>query len=282
MNDVSNVALLTQTTHKSIRISGIIDELKCSSHITQDPLKLLSIIDGLGNDTNLVIIDFDMGIEEGFSTLEKVKRKKPHVPVIVLASNNKKEIFLKSIIAGVADFILQPFEDDFFRERIKRFLQTKVDAPDVKPQIISKSLDDYVNGEISKANKGKYSFSVLMTTFFRPLNEISIGQENEYRRLSGDLHNHLSQLFWVTDVFIQYGTQSFIGVLPFCDMDSISKINSKITDKFEEIKNSDVRFKYYRIANAFVTYPIEGNDYEAIMNELTMRMKQTIIDIKTV
>lgn len=221
-----------------------------------------------------------MGIEEGFSTLEKVKLKNPHVPIIVLTSSNKKEIFLRSIIGGAADFILKPFEDDFFKERIKVFLQAKSDISYGTPQIISKSLAEYVAGEISKANKSKYSFSVLITTFFRPLDEISIRQENEYRRLSGDLHRNLSELFWVTDVFIQFGTQSFIGVFPFCDMNSKSKIHHKIMSKFDEIKNSDVRFEHYHIANAFVTYPAEGNDFGDMMNTLTSRLKQTIYDIK--
>lgn len=280
MHDISNVALLVQNIHMGNRISAIINEVKGSSHETQDPLRFLKIIKELGNDINLVIIDMDMGIEEGFSILEKVKMKNPNVPIIILTSNNKKGIFLKGMIAGAADFVLKPFDDDFFKRRIKMFMPVNADTIAEEPQIISKSLDAYVNGEISKANKGKYSFSVLMTTFFRPLDEINLMQENEYRRLSGDLHKNLSELFWVTDVFIQYGTQSFIGVFPFCDIDSKSKIDNKIINKFDEIKNSDVRFEQYHIANAFVTYPVEGNDFGEIMNKLASRMKQTIFDIK--
>jgi PleD family two-component response regulator len=282
MHDISNVALLVKTTHMGDRISAIIDEVKGSSHKTMDPIRFLNIINELGNNIRLVIIDFDMGIEEGFTALKKVKAKNPHVPIIVLTSNNKRELFLKSMIAGAADFILEPFEDEFFKERIKMFMPLKADESTENTQLISKNLDEYINGEISKAKKGKYSFSVLMTTFFRPLDEISLRQENEYRRLSGDLHKNLSEVFWVTDVFIQYGTQSFIGVFPFCDIDNISKIHNKIINRFDEIVSTDTRFNNFYIANVFVTYPIEGSNFEELMNKLTLRMKQTIIDIKNV
>jgi two-component system, OmpR family, response regulator PhoP len=285
MHDISNVALLVQTSHMSKRITTIINAENGNSHEAQDPLKFLNIIEELGNNINLAIIDFDMGVEDGFSALEKVKMENPYLPIVVLTSNNKKELFLKCIMAGVADFILKPFEDSFLKERIKRFMQVITTEPDESnegTQIISKSLDEYVNSEISKANKGKYSFSVLMTTFFKPVNEVDLKLENEYKRLSGDLHKKLSELFWVTDIFIQYGNQSFIGVFPFCDMGNVSKIHDKIIKRFDEIKSSDERFKYYHIANAFVTYPAEGKDFEEIMNKLTSRMKEKITEIKSI
>ena len=282
MDDILNVVIIAQSTHMCSRIRRIIDEVKGSSHETQNSEKFLDIVSELRNDIKLVIIDIDMDSEDGFSILEKVKMKNPQVPIIVLTSNNKKEIFLKSITSGASDFILKPFEDDFFKERVRMFMSVKVDESSETTHLISKSLDEYVNSEISKANKGKYSFSVLMTTFFTPANEITIRQENEYRRLSGELHANLSELFWVTDVFIQYGTQSFIGVFPFCDMDSVSKIHNKIINRFDEIKNANIRLKNYHIANAFVTYPAEGTNFAEIMDKLTLRMKQTIMDIKSI
>lgn len=282
MDDISKVVLLVQNTHMSSRISRIIDEVKGSSHETHDPIKFLNKISELGSDIKLIIIDIDMDIEEGFSILKKVKRSNPQIPIIVLTSNNKKEIFLKSIMAGAADFILKPFEDDFLKERVRMFMLVEVSASVETPRLISKSLDEYVNIEVSKANKGKYNFSVLMSTFFTPADQITLKQENEYRRLSGDLHKNLSELFWVTDVFVQFGTQSFIGVFPFCDLNSVTKIHNKIINKFDEIKNADVRLANYHIANAFVTYPEEGNNFTEIMDKLTSRMKQTIVDIKNI
>ncbi|MDF2839454.1 MAG: transcriptional regulator [Clostridia bacterium] len=280
MHHISNVALLVQTSHMSNRINTIIKAEKGSSHEAQDPLKFLNMIEELGNDINLVIIDFDMGIEEGFSILSKVKIKNPKVPIIVLTSNNKKELFLKTIMAGVGDFILKPFEDDFLKERIQGFLRRKSEEPNEVAHVISKSLDEYVNSEISKANKGKYSFSVLMTTFFKPLDEVSLRQENEYKRLSVDLHKSLSEVIWVTDVLIQYGNQSFIGIFPFCDIDNVNKIHDKIVNKFHEVKSADIRLTNYHIANAFATYPTEGNDFVEIMSKLTSRMKDAIIEMK--
>ncbi|MDF2890686.1 MAG: transcriptional regulator [Clostridia bacterium] len=280
MHNITNIALLVQTTHMSNRIHTIMSADDRLILEAQDPLKLLSIVKELGNNISLVIIDFDMGIEEGFSILNKVKMKNPKVPIIILTSNNKKEIFLKSIIAGVNDFILKPFDDQFFKERVKRFMQVKADGSNEGAKIISKSLDEYVKSEISKANKGKYRFSVLMTTFFKPVDELDLKQENEYKRLSGDIYNNLAELFWVSDIYIPYGNQSFIGIFPFCNLNNTSIIHNKIIKRFSEVKNSDIRLEHYHIANSFVTYPEEGNDFEEIMNKLTSRMKQAILEIK--
>lgn len=281
MHDTTNVVLLVNTIHMSNRINTLIQAENGLIHEAQEPLKFLSLIKELQDNIHLAIIDLDIGIEEGFAILKKIKMRNPQLPIIIVSSNNKKDIFLKSIMAGVADYILKPFEDHFFSERVKRFMQPKSEQFDEGPQIISKSLDEYVKAEISKANKGKYAFSVSMTTFFKPVDEISLKQENEYKYLSDDLYKNLSELFWVTDTYIKYGNQSFIGIFPFCEQNNTSIIHNKITKRFAELQNADSKLEGYHIANAFVTYPSEGNDFEEMMSKLTTRLKETIVGMKS-
>ncbi|MFZ5352013.1 MAG: response regulator [Bacillota bacterium] len=281
MSEAFNIVVLDNTAPMRNRIKKIIDEENLSIHEAADALTFFNIINELGSKISLVITDIDLGEIDGFNIVKKLKQKNPYVPVILMTSDNRKDIFLKGIAAGVSDFILKPFEDDFFKNRIMKYISPALKEVAEINRTISKSLDQYITSEISKAKKGKYNFSVLMTTYFKPMNGLSMEQEKEYMFLSGMIYKNLNELFWITDVFIQYGTQSFIGVFPFCDQANTVKIDEKLKIRFKEMQDSDGRLSGYEIANAFVTYPEDGSSFEEIIDKLSIKMKDRIKDIKS-
>lgn len=279
MGENLGIVILDNTAAMRGRIKGVIGEESMQIYEAADSMALFNIINQKGEEIKLVIMDVELSGEDGFGIIKRIKQKCPSIPIIIMTSNNKKDIFLKGITEGASDFILKPFEDEFLRNRIKKYLEASTDLQEASG-IVLKSLDQYINSELRKAKKGGYPLSLLMSTFFKPVNEVTAEIEKEYLALSGVIYTSLNEIFWDTDVFVQYGSQSFIGVFPFCDKSNTAIIEEKLNNRFDTLKNRNSRLSQFILANTFVTYPDVGDSFEALMDRLTVRLKARIQEEK--
>lgn len=67
---------------------------------------------------DLMIVEVVSERGHDFEMVRRIKSIAHHLPVVILTSSNKRSDFIKAVQAGAADYILKPFEDEFFRSRI--------------------------------------------------------------------------------------------------------------------------------------------------------------------
>ena len=62
-------------------------------------------------EPGLIILDLNMPVLDGMSTLKQIKssEKFAHLPVIILTTSNEQEEVIKSYTAGAASYICKPF-----------------------------------------------------------------------------------------------------------------------------------------------------------------------------
>ena len=85
----------------------------------------------------------------------------------------------------------------------------------------------------------------MMTTIYKPIKAYSNEVENDYQTLSNVVYNELKDIFWETDIFTKYGSQSFIGVFPFADKASVNIISDKINECFNILKQNKKELQEY-------------------------------------
>ena len=95
-----------------------------------------------------------------------------------------------------------------------------------KSTILNFNLNDFLSGEIYKARKGKYNFTLLSIKF----SEYSEGEggQTSFLIYSDMIYRTIKELFWEADLYIQYGFQSHLGFFPFCTEKSVKIISNKI------------------------------------------------------
>ncbi len=223
------------------------------------------------NDVNILIINTNQEIEENiFAMMREIKSGYPNVPVVILTSKAKKNFFLRCVSEGASDYILKPFEDYYLSERVLRLLKKDNKTIQKKKSnafknSITFNLKEYLNHEISKAKKGKYTVTILKTC-------LSASAYSENAEINADSSNRiftgLKSLFWDTDIFIQYNLEHFLGYFPFCPEDNTVIIDDKVKKKFEELKIYDDNMKNYDISNTFVTFPSDGTDASTLIEKL--------------
>lgn len=82
-------------------------------HIVTDGLKLLSYLDLLADPNELpglILLDLNMPILDGFTTLKKLKENNrfKKIPVVVLSTSKNSEDKDKCLKLGAADYLVKP------------------------------------------------------------------------------------------------------------------------------------------------------------------------------
>lgn len=72
---------------------------------------------------NLILVDLAMPIHSGYDLMAAMKREKINTRIIVVSGKNKDEDIKKAIAMGAQDYILKPYDDDFFVAKVKMMLE---------------------------------------------------------------------------------------------------------------------------------------------------------------
>lgn len=233
---------------------------------------------------DLIIIDIELKDEDGFKVIREIRDKNKTIPIIILTANNHRETFIKGIFHGATDYVLKPFDDLLLKDKIYKVLASSNNENEVATELIF-NLPFFLHSEFLKSKKGKYSTSVMMTTLFKPVNLHSNEIESEYITLSNIVYDELKGIFWDTDIFTKYGSQSFIGVFPFASKLNIDMILTKINQRFKDLKENNNKLNDYFLANEFISYPEDimfsedvtnGNEIDAVILTLIDKTKEAI------
>ena len=279
-NLMKSIAILDNNYNIKQRIKAIMTPLDINVIEVSSSEKLFGEIRKIEIKPCLIILELNLENESGFSAMEKLKNKNLDIPIIILTSENKRSSFIKGIQAGAIDYILKPFKDEEFKERIVKHITFKPKEVDHVNKEFSFNFQRYLQSELKKAEKGKYSVSILMSTFYRPVEVFNEVIEKEYLSINDLIYNQLRELFWDTDIFVKYGSQSFIGIFPFSDENTTKTITEKINSSFKELQNKANDLSKYDTINVCVTSPLDGNDKDVLFKKLVEKMEKEIINKK--
>lgn len=73
----------------------------------------------------LVILDIMMPIQDGFSTLQRLKQdpKTAAAPIIMLSGKSDEQDVVRCLNAGAADYMVKPFSPDELVVRVRKLLK---------------------------------------------------------------------------------------------------------------------------------------------------------------
>lgn len=90
-------------------------------------LQLLSL-----HPVNLVLVDLAMPIHSGYDLMAAMKRQKINARTVVVSGKNKDEDIKKALQMGAQDYILKPYDDDFFIAKVKLALQSQANTAEAQ------------------------------------------------------------------------------------------------------------------------------------------------------
>jgi hypothetical protein len=133
---------------------------------------------------------------------------------------------------------------------------------------------------MKKAKKGKYEITILMCTLYEEGSDINNLIEKKYIEAAERFYDINKNYIWDTDVFERYGSQTFIGIYPYCSSDNVRILQKKIMKYFNDAVKEDSSLSALNIAMATMTYPAEELTEKDLLITLGMRMNKSIEGVK--
>ncbi|MDR3539379.1 MAG: response regulator [Desulfosporosinus sp.] len=269
----TNVLIMDEVTSIRNRLKTILENLNISVYEASNPLELFKVMADLHNCPDTVIMDIGNDTEKGFEVLAKIRAKNQRIPIIILTSNSKRHIFTRGIVEGASDYILKPFRDDVIIERVLRCLR-KSNENEIE---VLFDIHSYLNTELKKALKGKYEVTVMMCALFLPVEDVNIQIEENYLSQLDYIYSNMKKVLWETDIFVKYNSRSFIGVFPFCGLESSTILRNKFVEKFTEIKAENLFLAKYQLLISTVSFPSDSADAQEVLTILNETIKKSVL-----
>jgi DNA-binding NtrC family response regulator len=76
-------------------------------------------------DYESILLNFQPSMEDGFRLLKQIKKISPHTPVIAVSQDEKADLIVQTIKAGVFDFLVKPFLKEKLLLSIDRGLENR-------------------------------------------------------------------------------------------------------------------------------------------------------------
>jgi len=75
------------------------------------------------SDIDLVLMDWNMPVMNGFEALKTVRASKVDTPIVMITTEVEKDKVLDAIKNGANDYLAKPFGPNDIQTRLKRFLE---------------------------------------------------------------------------------------------------------------------------------------------------------------
>ncbi len=185
---------------------------------------------------------------------------------------------------GVMDYVLKPFDGEYLFKRVIDLMKLEGDGltSEIEDEInreipiLNMDFDSYLDKELMKASKGKYSISIMKLKIVDVENKTNNQQRKNFMQIYKAIHNDLSNVLFDTDVFLKIGSGSFIGVFPFCCPENQALIREKLLCVFKGYNQKNGLEQITHMFNNFASYPHDGKIREELMSVVDERMKDSI------
>ncbi len=185
---VDDDAAIRQTVADALRLGG--------HHATEPRAGATAIHPVTREPFDLVILDVNMPHVDGFTVLEKLRRRKPDLAIIMLTARDEREDVVRGLKLGADDYIRKPFGLEEFSLRVSAVLRR---AGGARQSSVVTCGDVELNTETAKVTHAGEDVA-LSPTEFRLLHHLML---NEGHVLS---KHHLLEAVWGID----YETQSSV------------------------------------------------------------------------
>lgn len=229
-------------------------------------------------DAKLLIMDIHLDQIDGLKLLEYIHGKYKRISIMVLTDIASRSMLLKSLKAGAEDYMLKPFDEYLLEKRIKTLLEKK--QKEKADDDIKLSMESLLKKEIKKAQKGKYELMMFTVVIFIPVKMVTAKLEQQYQNDLQKISSLFESNLFETDLIFPYGSQSFIGALPFCSAEHFNLVKNKLTNAFEQEKRRSSKFERYQIAIAEIQVNDELNDLNDIYDTMGQKVAEKIEKLK--
>ncbi len=270
--DSQTIVMLEKVKVLTYRIRKILEGSKICVVDTDSENTLFNSLNTAENSLSLVLMDLDLNERYAMDLLIETRKRVKTSPIVIICKEHTKKIFVEAMLQGATDFIIKPFTNQLFIEKITKYL-----APPefCGTELVSMDLKQYIKGELRKAEKGNFPISLMFLYF-----ENNNTDQTKTHQINNFIFSNMQKLFWDTDVFIRFAMEHGVGIFPFCDEKNTTIIKTKVESKFRELKSDNEILKDCNMLCAFLSYPYDTQETDKVFQMFIDRINDQFQNIQ--
>lgn len=208
---------------------------------------------------DLILLDIYLKEEDGLEILSFLTENYSNIPVIMISSEAKKEVVMKTLEMGAKDYILKPFDKKILLSKVNSIISSKSIGITRKDDLFMNNIDNFKTNlslEINRSMRSKLPISVLKLKL-----KEGQGKVNKIKEILTNEIRDIDQVFTISN-------GEFIFLLPITDKKGgqvlFGRLKNKLREYIEDIdKNVNV---------IIVTFP------DSKFDELEFRKKDKYLE----
>ncbi|AVQ39486.1 TPA: response regulator [Clostridium botulinum] len=313
---MQNIIILDDMSYMRYRVKDLLEEKDIKVYEASTSFEFFNKLYEKKDNIDLIILELGLTREDGFEVVEKIREKNVDIPIVILTKVNTRDAFAKVIQEGISDYILKPFDNKVLLDRIvKTIKESKGGKEQVSTEKGSKVQKIYINEDnentnevkeevvkekeiidlnvkeeelpeefkiyfVDELNKAKTDntkvSSVIFTLIKNTDEEEKIDVKESYITLTDIFYKGIKDIFKGPNFITKHGLLTFVGVLPNCDEDKVEDMKNKIQEKYKMLSLIYPQLSQYHVGYGNVTYPVDGDTVETLLDKLTDKMRENI------
>lgn len=153
-------------------ISSFLEELGFSCVATANGIEALDMLPG--NNFDLILMDIEMPLLNGYQTTEIIRSKGLKMPIIALTAHDSDEIRKKCIVCGMTSSIAKPFQKEELHSLLIEQLQCDTEKKFGVENNISNAGEVINLAFLTKISRGRKDFFMSMIDIFIEQNKTDL------------------------------------------------------------------------------------------------------------
>ncbi|EPY2275124.1 response regulator [Clostridium sporogenes] len=313
---MQNIIILDDMSYMRYRVKDLLEEKDIKVYEASTSFEFFNKFYEKKDNIDLIILEVGLTREDGFEVVEKIREKNVDIPIVILTKVNTRDAFAKVIREGISDYILKPFDNKVLLDRIVKTIKESKGSKDqvstdkeskvqkiyinednentnevkeevvkekeiidlnVKEEELPEEFKIYFVDELNKAKTDNTKVSSVIFTLIKNTDEEEkIDVKESYITLTDVFYKGIKDIFKGPNFITKHGLLTFVGVLPNCDEEKIEDMKNKIQEKYKMLSLIYPKLSEYHVGYGNVTYPLDGDTVEALLDKLMDKMRENI------
>ena len=209
---MTNILVIDINATTVYRIKKLLEHSAVEVYGASTFMEAINKVNSMQDELDIVIVDINLGSEDGFELITKIKDTIPNIVTIIMTSINTRKSFIKAIRAGVIDYILKPYEDEYLKLKLITHLKLIEQSKSI-PHATHHSADASLYVSIKKAVRENYELLIGLILVYNKKNPTqsssNVRDISLLKMFQTELQSDLAQ----EDEVIPFGNNGFLLVL---------------------------------------------------------------------
>lgn len=272
---MTNIMVIDINATTSYRVKKLLEGVPVEVFTATTVYESINRVGNLQTLLDIVIVDVNLGAEDGFDLIARLKDINPNIIVIILTSVNTRKSFVRAIRVGANDYILKPFEDEYVKSKLMTHIKY-LESSKAISTTSQRQIDTNIYNAVKKAIRENHELLIGLILVYNKKNPAQTANNVRDLALMKHLYSEIEKSVGIEDEVYMHGTNGFVVVLHKKSLHMktsvIDQYNILCRDFFIEKNVDDFNFEL-----DFINLPNEINPRQNALTVLAQRIEKNMI-----